>query len=50
MQRMTDLVASIDHDVGSAEEAGDGGRMCVKKPLLRLRNTITTPVYLHELR
>lgn len=30
MERMTDLVACVDHDVGSAEEAGNGGRMCMK--------------------
>jgi hypothetical protein len=50
MQKMTDLVARVDHYVGSAKEASDGGRMHMKQTLLRFGNTITTPVDLYELR
>ena len=50
MQKMTNLVARVDHDVCSAKETGDSGRVHMKQPLLRLWNTITTPVDLHELR
>ena len=50
MQKMTNLVARVDHDVGPAKEAGDSGRMRMEQPLLRFGNTVTTPVDLHELR
>jgi len=46
---VTDLIARVNHDVRSAKEAGDCGRMCMEKTLFRLRNTITTPVDLYEL-
>lgn len=49
MQKMTDLVARVDHYVGSAKEASDGGRMHMKQTLLRFGNAITTPVDLYEL-
>ena len=50
MQKMTNLVARVDHDMGPAKEAGDSGCMHMEQRLLRLGNTVTTPVDLHELR
>ena len=46
---MTDLIARADHDMRSAEEARNGRGVCMKQTLLRLRNTISAPVDLHEL-
>src|SRR6266702_964857 len=49
MKSVTDLIARADHDMRSAEEAGNGRRVCMKKALLRLGNTISAPVDLHIL-
>ena len=46
---MTDLIACADDDMRSAEEAGDGRGVRMKKALLCLGDTISAPVYLHKL-
>jgi hypothetical protein len=50
MASRTDLIAGRDHNVCTSQEVGDGARMGVEETLFRLGHTVTTPVYLHELR
>jgi len=44
------LVASVDHDVGSAEEVGDGTRMGVEETFPGYGHAVATPVDLDDLR
>ena len=46
---LTDLIARADHDMRSAEKAGDGRGVGMKQTLLHLGNTISAPVDLHVL-
>ena len=49
VESVTDLIARADDDMRSAEEAGNSRGVCMKQTLLRLWNTISAPVDLHEL-
>lgn len=44
----TYFVASIDNNVCTTQESSNRGRMRMEKPFLRLRNTISAPIDLHE--